>query len=176
LFVEPEMTKEILYTPWRMEYVISQENKVGSCIFCAILNADVEHDRENYLLYRSKTTCALLNIYPYNTGHLMILPHRHVSTLADVPRAAQIEMTILTSHFTDLLSQLMQPDGFNVGMNIGQAAGAGIAGHLHTHVVPRWNGDSNFMTVVGDVRVLPATLHDTYDKIMALLNEQPPEI
>lgn len=170
------MTREILYTPWRMEYVVAQDKKAGGCVFCAVLEAGSEHDRENHLLYRGKTTFALLNIYPYNTGHLMILPHQHVSTLAEVPRAAQIEMTILTCHFTKLLAQLLQPDGFNVGMNIGHAAGAGIAGHLHAHIVPRWDGDSNFMTVVGDVRVLPATLSDTYDNIMALLKKQPPEI
>ncbi len=149
---------------------------MDGCVFCADLEADVAHDRENYVLYRGKTTFAKMNIYPYNTGHLLILPQQHVSTLVDVPQSTQIEMTLLTTYFVNILSQLLQPNGFNVGTNIGPAGGAGMADHLHTHIVPRWNGDSNFMAVVGDVWVLPATLDDMCDKIIALLKEQPPEI
>ncbi len=126
------------------------------------------------MLYRTKTTFAVMNIYPYNPGHLMILPNAHAATLAELPHQVQVELTVLTGYFTELLSQLMSPDGFNIGINIGQAAGAGIETHLHVHLVPRWSGDSNFMPVIGETRVLPEELGDTYDKIMALLKKQPP--
>ena len=118
---------------------------------------------------------AVMNLYPYNPGHLMILPYAHIATLSEVPFDVQVEMIALTSYFTELLSQLMRPDGFNVGLNIGRAAGAGIDDHLHLHIVPRWNGDSNFMPVIGETRVLPEELTDTYDKIVALLKKQSPQ-
>ncbi len=168
------MARDILYTPWRMKYVTSTEKKNDNCVFCTILNDDIANNRTRYIIYRGKSTFVVMNIYPYNTGHLMILPNQHVPTLAEVSPEAQIEMIMLTSYFTDLLSKLMQPDGFNVGINIGRVSGAGIASHLHIHIVPRWGGDSNFMAVVGDTRVLPETLNDTYDRIMTLLHESPP--
>jgi ATP adenylyltransferase len=169
------MEKDRLYTPWRLKYITSNQ-KIEGCVFCTALQADLKHDRENYLLFRGRTTFAILNIYPYNTGHLMILPHQHVSTLAETPQEAQVEMIVLTSYFTELLSKVMRPDGFNIGLNIGRAAGAGIDNHLHIHIVPRWNGDSNFMPVVGNTRVLPETLEDTYDRVLAALNESPPQL
>ncbi len=168
------MGRDILYTPWRMNYVTSIKKNLDGCVFCAKLTDDVSKDRENYVVYRGKNTFVVMNIYPYNTGHLMILPYEHVSTLIQVSASAQFEMITLTSYFTDLLNNLLNPNGFNIGINIGQAAGAGIASHLHAHIVPRWGGDSNFMAVVGDTRVLPETLNDTYDRILALLKQQPP--
>lgn len=168
---------ERLYTPWRMKYVTSSRKDLeDGCVFCMAVEDSVENDRENYLVYRGGHTFTIMNIYPYNTGHLMILPNAHVSTLAEVSFKAQAEMISLTSYFTELLSRLMQPDGFNVGMNIGRAAGAGIDDHLHIHIVPRWNGDSNFMPVIGNTRVLPEELVDTYDKIRALLEKEAPEL
>ena len=168
------MTLERLYTPWRMRYVASTQTKTDGCIFCTQLNDDPEHDRENYLVHRGQTVFAVMNIYPYNTGHLMILPYQHLATLAEVPPHVQFELITLTAYFTNLLTDLMHPDGFNVGLNIGRAAGAGIDSHLHMHIVPRWSGDSNFMPVIGETRVLPEELGDTYDRIVKLLNEQPP--
>ncbi len=170
------MSAEILYAPWRMKYVTSPKKETDGCVFCAVVNDNVERDRDNYLLYRGKTAFALMNIYPYNTGHLLILPYQHVSTPTETSRSTQIEMSLLTTYFVELLSELMQPDGFNIGTNIGQAAGAGIADHLHTHIVPRWIADNNYISVVGNTRVVPELLDDTYDKIMALLQDQPPEI
>ena len=170
------MTTDILFTPWRKKYVTSDKNKANGCVFCAKLAGDVSHDRQNYTVYRSKTTFVVMNIYPYNTGHLMILPCEHVATLVEIARETQFEMMALTSYFTELLSQLMEPDGFNVGMNIGRTAGAGIVDHLHAHIVPRWNGDSNFMATIGGTRVLPEVLDDTYDSIVELINKRPPEI
>ncbi len=165
---------ERLYTPWRMKYITSNKETVDGCVFCHILYAEARLDRENYLVYRGKTTFTVMNIYPYNPGHLMILPNAHVARLSDVSAAAQFELIAFTSYFTDLLSELMRPDGFNVGINLGRAAGAGIDNHLHIHIVPRWDGDSNFMPVVGETRVLPEELIDTYDRIVTLLKKQPP--
>lgn len=167
---------ERLYTPWRMKYVTSAQKKAEGCIFCDILHANPGHDRENNLIYRGRTTFVVLNIYPYNTGHLMVLPNDHVASLPQVSPASQCEMMALTSYFTQLLTEIFNPDGFNVGINIGRAAGAGIDSHLHLHIVPRWSGDSNFMPVIGATRVLPEELTQTYDKIVALLKKQPPEI
>jgi ATP adenylyltransferase len=157
-----------------MKYVTSTQKEAKGCVFCANFAADPSHDRENFVVYRGHTTFTVMNIYPYNSGHVMILPQQHVPTLTEVPREAQIEMITLTSYFTGLLKQLMKPDGFNIGTNIGKAAGAGIAGHLHTHIVPRWAGDSNFITVVGSTRVLPELIEQTYDRIVAELKISPP--
>lgn len=166
---------ERLYTPWRMKYITSTRKKEKGCIFCLKLKDDPDRDRQNFVVYRGKTAFAVMNIYPYNTGHLMILPYEHVATLPQVSLEAQVEIIRLTSYFTELLSHLMQPDGFNIGLNIGRAAGAGIDGHLHVHLVPRWQGDSNFMPVIGETRLLPEELADTYDRIVAWLKQQPPE-
>lgn len=167
---------ERLYTPWRMKYVTSNKTKIDGCVFCHKINESPEKDRENYLVYRGQKTFAILNLYPYNPGHLMILPRTHIATLAEASFKIQVEMMALTTYFTELLAQVMTPDGFNVGINLGRAAGAGIESHLHTHIVPRWNGDSNFMPVIGQTRVLPEELVDTYDKIVAVLKDQPPHI
>jgi ATP adenylyltransferase len=168
---------EQLYTPWRREYVTAGESKkIEGCVFCATFKDDVAGDRKNYLIYRGKATFVIMNIYPYNIGHLMILPHEHVSTLVDMSSEAQKEMMQLAAYFTNLLSKLMNSDGFNLGINVGRAAGAGIEDHLHMHLVPRWNGDSNFMSVIANTRVLPETLDDTYERIVNALKQQPPEI
>lgn len=169
------MTFERLYTPWRMNYITSSEKKEG-CVFCNALNEAVEADRENYVLYRGPEIFAIMNLYPYNTGHIMILPNQHVSTLAEISAETQVEIILLTTYFTELLTDLMKPEGFNVGINIGSAAGAGIASHLHVHVVPRWTGDSNFMTVVNQTRVLPETVDATYEKILSKIQENPPTL
>ncbi len=166
---------ERLYTPWRMKYVVTTRTKIDGCVFCAKLNDSPEHDRENLIVYRGEKVFAIMNIYPYNTGHLMILPNQHVATLLEASPDIQVELIALTTYFTGLLTDLIHPDGFNVGLNIGRAAGAGIDGHLHIHIVPRWNGDSNFMPVIGETRVLPEELGDTYDRIVKLLQERPPE-
>src|SRR5215510_3652953 len=116
---------EQLYTPWRKKYVMSHNSKeTEGCVFCASFKDEAERDRTNCLIYRGKATFTVMNIYPYNTGHLMILPHEHISTLVEMSPAAQIEMIKLAGYFTNLLFNLMQPDGFNMGINIGRAAGA----------------------------------------------------
>jgi ATP adenylyltransferase len=157
-----------------MQYVAATHTKIDGCVFCAKCNDSSERDRENLLVYRGQAVFVIMNIFPYNTGHLMILPYDHLATLADVSADVQFELITLTTYFTKLLTDLMKPDGFNVGINIGRAAGAGIDSHLHIHIVPRWTGDSNFMPVIGETRVLPEDLVETYDRIVKLVTEQPP--
>jgi len=165
-----------LYTPWRMKYITSEQKEIDGCVFCAKLEDNVENDRDNLLVYRGSTTFTVMNIYPYNTGHLMVLPNEHVATLPQVSTQAQTEMMRLITYFNELLAEVLKPEGFNVGLNLGKAAGAGIDSHLHMHLVPRWLGDGNFMSVVGNTRVLPELLEDTYDKIVAALQKSPPAL
>jgi ATP adenylyltransferase len=157
-----------------MKYVVTTRTKIDGCVFCAKLNDSSERDRENLIVYRGEKVFVIMNIYPYNTGHLMILPNQHLATLLEASPDVQVELITLTTYFTGLLTKLMHPDGFNIGLNIGRAAGAGIDSHLHIHLVPRWHGDSNFMPVISETRVLPEELGDTYDRIVKLLQERPP--
>jgi ATP adenylyltransferase len=166
---------ERLCTPWRMKYVTSSDKKIDGCIFCAMFKDASTQDRENLLVYRGQNIFTVMNLYPYNSGHLMVLPQQHVAALTDVPFQVQAEIMAMTSYLTGLLTDIMNPDGFNVGINLGRAAGAGIDTHLHLHVVPRWNGDSNFMPVVGQTRILPEELPATYEKITAYIKKQPPQ-
>ena len=131
------------------------------CIFCA--NADPS--REDLILVRSSACYAILNLYPYNNGHLMIVPNRHVATLSATTGAEQADLMRLTRHAEIALTEAYSPQGINVGINLGRPAGAGVLDHLHVHLVPRWNGDTNFMTVVGNVRVLPEDLQSTAAKL-----------
>lgn len=156
-----------------MKYVVSDKKNSG-CVFCGKLNSNSEQDRENLVVWRGSETFVVMNVFPYNVGHLMVLPHRHVAQLADLSRPVQFEMMLLTSYFTELLTATLNPDGFNIGINQGKAAGAGIDSHLHLHIVPRWEGDSNFMPVLGQTRVLPEELEITYDKILAGMKTIPP--
>ena len=152
-----------LYTPWRRSYVVNQ--KPSGCPFCDYIAEDASQDAANLILYRGQQAYIILNRYPYNSGHLMVLPNQHVSTLLDLDDACQIEMMRLTSYGTYILEESYHPQGFNVGVNIGAAAGAGMAAHLHVHIVPRWHGDTNFMPVVAETRVLPEWLDDTYSRL-----------
>jgi ATP adenylyltransferase len=158
-----------------MKYITSDSKKTEGCVFCTKLNDDLAFVQENYVIYRGQATFVIMNIYPYNTGHLMILPHEHVATLSAISAETRLEIMNFAAYFTDLLTELMHPDGFNVGLNLGQGAGAGIDGHVHLHIVPRWNGDSNFMAAIAETRILPETLEDTYERIVNLLKKQPPE-
>jgi ATP adenylyltransferase len=155
-----------------MPYILS-DKQTDQCVFCQKLAEGAEHDAENYVLLRAQHSFAVLNLYPYNNGHLLILPHEHVSRLEDLSPEAQAEMMHLVSYFSRLLRQAMEPDGFNVGINVGKAAGAGIDDHIHIHVVPRWQGDTNFMSVVAEMRVIPEWLDDTYAKLKALIEQDP---
>ena len=150
-----------LWAPWRLKYI--KENKKEECIFCN--KAREKKDEENYILLRGKTSFVILNAFPYNNGHLMIAPYRHISSLEKLNSEEQIEIMQLTSRMIRLLKEVMQPEGFNIGVNLGKAAGAGIEGHLHFHIVPRWVGDYNFMPLLSDTKVIPEALDESYRKL-----------
>jgi len=141
----------------------AKKDKSG-CIFCEAA-AHPAADEQNLVVYRGTLAFALLNRYPYTSGHLMIAPYAHVSRLADASEDASVEMMRLTRRAEQILEQAYRPDGLNLGMNLGEAAGAGIEQHIHLHVLPRWKGDANFMTSVADTRIIPEALEETYTKL-----------
>jgi ATP adenylyltransferase len=154
-----------LWTPWRYRY-ISRADSSDGCIFC--IKAAENKDTENYIVYRGERNFVLLNLFPYTNGHLMIAPYQHVATLAETPDDVLVEMTRLTQRAEVNLRSAYQPHGLNLGMNIGESAGAGVVGHIHMHVLPRWTGDANFMSTIGETRVLPEELPVTYEKLANL--------
>jgi len=152
---------EKLWAPWRMEYILQE--KPSGCIFCDKPKQD--RDRENLSRHRGAGCFVIMNFYPYNNGHLMIVPYRHIADLAALTAAEQSEMMTLLGRCTTILTQQMRPHGFNIGMNLGRTAGAGIDDHLHFHIVPRWNGDTNFMPVTGHTKVLSQGLQESWDSL-----------
>ena len=153
---------DVVWAPWRIAYILG--DKPTDCIFCEKLCA--QDDAQNLILWRGHTAFVMLNRYPYNNGHLMVVPHAHAASLTALEPAQRAELGELTMRCEQVLRQAMRPDGLNIGLNLGSTAGAGIAEHLHVHVVPRWDGDTNYMTVVGEVRVIPQHLDDTYALLM----------
>ncbi|MGD0283778.1 MAG: HIT domain-containing protein [Dissulfurispiraceae bacterium] len=153
-----------LWAPWRMEYILGPKDP--ECVFCVKRAED--KDRENLILYRGKLSYVIMNKYPYNNGHLMVVPYVHTSSFDNLSDADTTGIMKLAKLSIDCLTKAFHPEGFNVGINIGEAAGAGIEEHLHMHIVPRWAGDSNFMTVTGEIRVIPEHILDTYDKLFPL--------
>jgi ATP adenylyltransferase len=152
-----------LWTPWRSVYMKEKKDK-RRCIFCEAA-ANPEADEQNLVVFRGKSAFALLNRYPYTSGHLMIAPYAHVARLSEASESASTEMMRLTRRAEQILEDAYRPGGLNVGMNLGEAAGAGIEQHIHMHVLPRWVGDANFMTSVGETRLIPEALEDTYAKL-----------
>lgn len=159
---------ERLWAPWRMEYISGCE-KIEGCIFC-VLPAKGE-DEKNLILLRGKHSFMMMNSFPYNNGHLMVAPFRHTADMYLLTDEELLEINHLTRFGIKVLSSLMQPDGFNLGVNIGRTAGAGVLDHIHWHIVPRWNGDCNFMPVLGNTKVLPESLPSTYKKLRAKIEE-----
>ena len=153
---------DYLWSPWRYAYVSRNEAPTG-CIFC--VKSAERNDEENFVLFRGDYNFVLLNLFPYTSGHMMIAPYAHVATLEEAPEEAVVEMMSLARIASKHLSAVYRPQGMNLGMNIGECAGAGIAGHIHMHVLPRWPGDSNFMTTTGETRVIPEDLSITYEKL-----------
>jgi ATP adenylyltransferase len=148
---------EHLWSPWRLAYITGGASP-GGCIFCSALT---DPEAEPLLVHRGKTCFVILNLFPYNNGHLMVIPNRHIATLAAATREEAGELIELTQRAEIALTEAYVPHGLNMGINLGKPAGAGILDHVHMHVVPRWNGDTNFMTVVGGTRVLPEDLAAT---------------
>jgi ATP adenylyltransferase len=167
---------DYLFTPWRYAY-ITATNAPGDCLFCGLIQPKNAHpknahpddqsknDEQALIVHRAKYCFVVLNAFPYTSGHAMIVPYDHVDELTKLSQPAAQEMMELTQKLEGILRELYRPDGVNLGMNVGKAAGAGVAGHIHMHVLPRWFGDVNFMTAVGETRVLPEDLQTTYKKL-----------
>ncbi|HEX7960299.1 MAG TPA: HIT domain-containing protein [Terriglobales bacterium] len=153
---------DYLWTPWRYAY-ITESQSAAACIFCEKLNE--KDDAKALIVHRGLHCFICLNAYPYNNGHAMVVPYAHLDQLLKLPDESATEMMQLTQQLEAVLRDLYHPDGINLGMNLGKAAGAGVAGHIHMHVLPRWSGDTNFMTVVAETRVLPEALETTYARM-----------
>jgi ATP adenylyltransferase len=151
-----------LWSPWRMDY-IDGNKKVDGCIFCVAQS--MQDGAKNLIVHRGKRAYTILNRYPYTSGHLLVVPFEHKANLEELDPETRAEMMELTTQCITVLRSVYNPQGFNMGANLGQAAGAGVPEHVHLHVVPRWSGDTNFMTTLGQTRVLPETLEDTYNRI-----------
>jgi len=152
-----------LYAPWRMEYIGGPEEQ--GCLFCRVWQAPVGDDRRNLVLSRSGDALAMMNKFPYNNGHLMVAPRAHVGSLTDLDDDQTAAVVKLVRRSLQVLEGVMQPQGFNVGVNIGRVAGAGFPDHVHVHIVPRWNGDTNFLPVVAEVKVVNEHLDRTWEKL-----------
>lgn len=150
-----------LWSPWRMRYLSTF--KKNGCVFCHALQR--EDSPENLIVFRGERAFVILNAFPYTNGHLMVIPYKHVPDLADLEPEIRAEMIELVTKASQVLRKVYSPEGFNIGINMGEAAGAGIEEHIHIHIVPRWNGDTNFMTAVGQTRVLPEELSQTYQRV-----------
>lgn len=186
------MSTEYLWTPWRMTYISGAssgeqaskpdkgqevaveaaldgervgESESPGCVFCDRVCLPPSHDRENLILLRGAHNFVILNLYPYNSGHLMIVPYKHTADFAGLDSETVDELMALAQRMLRALGAEYKPEGYNMGMNLGRVAGAGVADHVHMHVVPRWAGDTNFMPVVGSTKVLPELLETTYDRL-----------
>ncbi len=156
---------DVLWSPWRYDYITGIERPAASgCVFCDVLNNSAG-DEEKFILTRAEFNFVILNIYPYTSGHLMIVPYDHIATLDKAGKQTTDEMMDLTKRAQAAIDEVYHPDGINLGMNLGRAAGAGVEGHFHMHVLPRWVGDVNFMTAIGQTRTIPEALTETYKKL-----------
>jgi ATP adenylyltransferase len=183
-----------LWTPWRMTYIAGADGPTPApssggtpqeqtsqqtgpdtestgCVFCDRVRMPRSQDRASLILLRAEHNFIILNLYPYNSAHLMIVPYRHTSDFIGLPIDTLVEMTALAQKMVRVIGEEYHPQGFNLGMNLGRVAGAGVADHLHLHVVPRWAGDTNFMPIVGATKVMPELLETTYDRLKARLGE-----
>lgn len=160
---------KVLWAPWRMGYILSNDKNNG-CVFCP--GEDRDKDEERLILSLNRHTLVLMNRYPYNNGHLLVAPVKHVSGLEQLNNKEALDLLLMVRKTVEILKQIMHPEGFNVGLNLGGVAGAGMEEHLHFHIVPRWKGDTNFMTVLGDVRVIPEHIRKTYRKLLPYYTEQ----
>jgi len=159
---------DLLWSPWRYDYITGSGGaKADGCVFCDILNSSAS-DEEKFILKRAEFNFVILNIYPYGTGHLLIVPYAHIADLDKADKQTTDEMMDLMKRSQTALTEVYNPEGFNMGINFGKSAGAGVAGHFHMHVLPRWSGDVNFMTAIGETRVLPEDLAITYQRLKGL--------
>lgn len=155
---------DVLWSPWRYDYIKTGDEKKSDCVFCSVLESPAS-DEEKFILHRAGLNFVILNIYPYTSGHLMIVPFKHIADLDQADKATTDEMMDLAKHCQSAIREVYRPNGINLGMNLGKAAGAGVAEHFHMHILPRWIGDANFMTAVGQTRTIPEDLRTTYEKL-----------
>ena len=160
---------DYLWTPWRYNYITQAEPPSG-CVFCAAAGGN--DDRDNLIVHRAQHNFVILNRFPYTNGHVMVVPYAHLGSLEKTPDETLVEMMRLARITEGRLRETYHPDGVNVGMNLGRSAGAGIADHIHMHILPRWTGDTNFMTVTGETRVLPEDLPMTWEKLSRAFREK----
>lgn len=153
-----------LWAPWRVKYVTKIVKKAKGCVFCDILKD--KKDKKNFIIKRTKYAYSVLNIYPYNNGHLLVIPNRHVADLSDLDREERNGLFDLLDETKALLGKVMNPNGYNIGINLGKAAGAGFPKHVHIHLVPRWEGDVNFMPVIADTKVVSQSLKALYEQLI----------
>ncbi|MBD3321256.1 MAG: HIT domain-containing protein [Chitinivibrionales bacterium] len=161
------MNPERLWAPWRMTYIKGIGHDENTCVFCEAPKMD--DDRKALVLYRGKVSFVILNLYPYNNGHMMVVPYMHTADMLALPDETSAEMWKLVCKCKEALTQAFHPDGFNIGLNQGRVAGAGIDQHIHMHIVPRWSGDTNFMPVVGETKVISQGLEETWDELKKFL-------
>ena len=159
---EPPSPRETLWSPWRMNYIRMQ--KPPGCVFCGVGSAEPEEDRKNYLVHRARHHFVVLNIWPYNNGHSMIVPFRHVEDLEELDDEESLEMIRLSKHLVRAYRETMNAEGVNLGLNLGRISGGSID-HLHVHLVPRWTGDANFMPIIGNTKVMVEMLEETYERL-----------
>lgn len=164
---------EVKFTPWRMAYIKSSDvSEHEGCVLCQLYEDVSEHDPANLVLHRAEHCYVVMNRYPYNSGHLMIVPYAHTADLPGLEQCCAEELFALTRLCVAILTEAYQPHGFNLGMNLGRTAGAGIDEHLHMHIVPRWNGDTNFMPLLGGTKLVPVTLEHVYEELRPLFTRQ----
>ncbi len=158
---------ERLWAPWRIKYILSDKKEHG-CVFCRAFSS--RNDNEHLVVTRSELSFVIMNKYPYNAGHIMVVPNRHVGDPVELSDEEQLDMFKLVNLSLQALRRALKPDGFNLGMNLSRTAGAGIDDHIHIHIVPRWNGDTNFMPVIADTKVISEAIEETYEKIKKVFN------
>ena len=159
---------KVVWAPWRMEYVGSDQEREG-CIFCP--GHDRAQDEKKLILYRGEWSIVLMNRFPYSNGHLLVAPLRHISSFDALSQDEKLDLLSMIERSLSALKEVMDPAGFNIGMNLGKVAGAGVEDHMHFHVVPRWSGDTNYMTVLGEVRIIPEHIRATYEKLLPFFKE-----
>lgn len=164
------MKRKNLWAPWRMEYIRSL-NKPDGCFLCDYVQ-NPQGDSDNLVLWRAQRSFVVFNRYPYNNGHMLICPNRHIADLSEAGQEEMVELMKLVRETQKVLTAAIHPHGFNIGMNFGRCAGAGLPGHLHVHIVPRWNGDTNYMAVCGGTDVISQSLRDLYDQLRRISDEQ----
>ena len=155
---------ERIWAPWRKQYINSVVKKSKKCIFCE--KSKQKRDRANYILKRSRYSFSLLNIYPYNNGHVMIAPYKHISEFDRLSKDELLDLIFLTQESKKIIDEVLKPEGYNIGANIGKISGAGFEGHFHIHIVPRWQGDTNFMPVISSTKVISESLDSLYNRII----------